>query len=386
VDFGSGGGAGANTITGGSEGGGAIRITAGGTLNLAGTLSANGDYGWQDSSGGGAGGSLWLSANTLTGLGTISAAGGNGDFWNGGGGGGGRVAIYSPTNLFAGVTNVSGGLGWLAGQNGTVFMSTTPLNFLVSWQSPTGVVNNTVSYVDVLFNEAVDPASVTAAAFSLTTPAGVMNATNLSAAALSGVANDVRVSFPVQNLPGNYSLQTAPLLLTNILGVPLTQAFTGNFTITLPTISGGVADTNGAPVAGVTMQPNGGLPATATDTNGNYSIGVPPGWNGAITPAYGSYVFVPGAINYTNVAASLTNQNYLMVTTIVPSLAAVLAGANLSLVWPGIPGVTYQAWSSTDLVNWAPYGNAIPGANTPIQILVPATNSPALFFRIGAAN
>ena len=329
---------------------------------------------------------MWLSANTLTGLGTISATGGNGDLWNGGGGGGGRIAIYSPTNLFAGVTNASGGLGWMNGQSGTIFLSTTPLVFLVSSQSPTGVVNNIVSYVDLLFNEAVDPASVTAAAFILTTPAGVMNASNLSATALSGVANDVRVSFPVQNLPGNYSLQTAPLLLTNILGVPLAQAFTGNFTITLPTISGLVADTNGAPVTGVTMQPNGGLPAATTDPNGNYSIGVPPGWNGAITPAYGSYVFVPGTINYTNIAASLTNQNYLMVTTIVPSLTTSLVDTNLSLAWPGIAGVTYQAWSSTDLINWALYGNAIAGANGPLQILVPLTNSPAAFFRIGAAN
>jgi hypothetical protein len=385
MDFGSGGGAGANTITGGSEGGGAIRITAGGTLNLGGTLSANGDYGWQDSSGGGAGGSLWLSANTLTGLGTISAMGGNGDLWNGGGGGGGRIAIYSPTNLFAGVTNVSGGLGWMTGQSGTVFLSSTPFNFLVSSQSPTGVVNNTVSYVDLLFNEAVDPASVTAAAFTLTTPTGVMNASNLSAAALSGVANDVRVSFPVQNLPGNYSLQTAPLL-TNILGAPLAQTFTGSFTITLPTIAGTVTDTNGAPVAGVSIQPNGGLPSATTDTNGNYSIGVPPGWNGAITPAYGSYVFIPGTMNYTNLAASLTNQNYLMVTTIVPSLASSLAGTNLSLAWPGLAGVTYQAWSSTDLINWVPYGNALPGANAPMQILVPLDASPAVFFRIGAAN
>lgn len=386
VNFGSGGGAGVNTITGGSEGGGAIRITAGGTLNITGILSANGDYGWQDSSGGGSGGSLWLSANTLTGLGTISAAGGNGDLWNGGGGGGGRIAIYSPTNLFAGVTNVSGGLGGMNGQSGTVFLSTSPLDFLVSSQSPIGVVSNTVSYVDLLFNEAVDPASVTVAAFTLTTPVGVMNASNLSAAALSGVANDVRVSFPVQNLPGNYSLQTAPLLLTNILGVPLAQTFTGNFTITLPTISGAVTDTNGAPVAGVTVQPNGGLPAATTDTNGNYSIGAPFGWNGAITPTYGSYVFVPGTLNYTNLAASLTSQNYLMVTTIVPSLATSLMGTNLSLSWPGIAGVTYQAWSSTDLINWVPYGSAISGANGPIQILVPATNSPAAFFRIGAAN
>jgi len=97
-------------------------------------------------------------------------------------------------------------------------------------------------------------------------------------------------------------------------------------------------------------------------------------------------VFIPGTMNYTNLAASLTNQNYLMVTTIVPSLASSLAGTNLSLAWPGLAGVTYQAWSSTDLINWVPYGNALPGANAPMQILVPLDASPAVFFRIGAAN
>jgi len=195
----------------------------------------------------------------------------------------------------------------------------------------------------------------------------------------------VRVSFPVQNLPGNYSLQTAPLL-TNILGVPLAQAFTGNFTIMLPTISGTVADTNGAPVAGVTVQPNGGLPATITDTSGNYSVGVPPGWTGAITPSYDAHVFIPGTMNYTNLAASVSSQNYLMVPTIAPSLASSLAGTNLSLAWTGLAGITYQAWSSTDLMNWVPYGNAIPGANGPMQILLPVDASPAVFFRISAAN
>jgi hypothetical protein len=248
-------------------------------------------------------------------------------------------------------------------------------------QSPTGVVSNVVSAVDLTFDEAVNPASVSGAAFSLVSPAGAVSGL---AASVSG-ANSVHLTFPVQNLPGNYTLQAATAL-TDILGVPLSQGYSGGFTISLPTISGTVSDTNGAPVSGVTVQPNGGLPATTTDINGNYSIGVPPGWNGSIIPAFGTFTFVPGTINYTSITGSLTNQNYLMVTTISPAIAASLTGTNLSLAWPGISGVTYQAWSSTNLVDWLPYGNAILGTNGAMQINLLQDGSPQVFFKLGAAN
>lgn len=385
TDFGSGGGKGANTGTGGSEGGGALRLSVGGTLNLNGTLSADGDYGWQDDSGGGSGGSLWITVTTLTGFGTLSAAGGYGDLWNGGGGGGGRIAIYAATNLFLGVTNLAGGYGAVDGQPGNLFLGTTPIDFLVTAQSPTGTVSNTVSYVDVTFNEAVEPASVSTAAFTLTTPAGVMNPASLSAGALAWAPSTVRVSFPVQNLPGDYSLQTAPQL-TNIFGRPLVAGYTGNFTVVLPTISGTVRDTNGAPVAGVAIQPSGGLIGATTDANGAYSIGVPPGWNGTLTPSLDAFVFVPGVLNCANVTASLTNQDFLMVTFISPVLATGITSTNLSVGWQGISGVTYQAQYSTNLVDWLPYGDTIPGTNGPMQFSVPLDGSPSVFLRVQAAN
>ena len=100
VDFGSGGGNGAATITGGSEGGGALRLSVAGALNVDGNVSANGNPGWQDDSGGGAGGSVWISAGTLSGAGNISAMGGSGAPLGGGGGGGGRIAIYTPDEQF----------------------------------------------------------------------------------------------------------------------------------------------------------------------------------------------------------------------------------------------------------------------------------------------
>lgn len=131
VDRGSGGGGGANAYFGGCQGGSALRLLVGGTLNVAGSVTANGTPGWQDDSGGGAGGSIWITAGGLTGVGSISAAGGPGDLFGGGGGGGGRIAIYSPTNLFSGTFSVAGGYGAYPGEAGTVFI-TTNLNPLIA--------------------------------------------------------------------------------------------------------------------------------------------------------------------------------------------------------------------------------------------------------------
>ncbi len=388
VDFGSGGGGGDGAGTVGSQGGGAVRLSVGGTLSLNGNLSANGNFAQQDYAGGGAGGSLWISANTLTGAGTISAAGGDGDLFGGGGGGGGRIAIYCPTNLFSGITNAGGGFGAMDGQPGTIFLSSALPNFLVLSQSPTGTVSNTVSSVDLTFSEAVDPASVSASAFTITTPAGVLPTGNV--AATSNGPTTVHVSFPLQNLNGIYSIQATTI--TNILGTPLTSPYTGNFTILLPVISGTVSDTNGAPVAGVTLQPDGGLAASVSDSNGNYSIDAPPGWNGTITPSLGTLVFVPHARTYANVAASIANENYLAVPTIAPNLASSLSNTNVSVTWTGISGVTYQVWISQDLINWQPYGDTIPGTNGLMQIQVPDNyfpsqfGYPAVFLRISASN
>jgi len=383
VDFGSGGGNGAATITGGSDGGGALRLSVAGALNVGGNVSANGNPGWQDDSGGGAGGSVWISAGTLSGAGNISAMGGYGAPLGGGGGGGGRIAIYAPTNNFIGTTNASGGSGASPGQPGTLFLSSAFAGFQIISQSPTGLVLNTVSYVDLNFSEALDPASVSASDFTLVTPAGVLAQTNLSAA-VSGLST-VRVSFPAQNLLGNYSLQAATAI-SNIFGLPLGQAYAGTFTISLPAISGTVTDTNGAPVAGVLLQPDGGLTGVTTDTNGSYALGVPPGWNGTVTPALGSFIFVPTALVYTNVTGPLTGQNYLMVSTIAPDLAAGLSGTNFSMSWAGLPGVTYQIWSSTNLVDWQPLGDALAGTNGPMQFILPLGSDPAAFFRVGATQ
>ena len=79
-------------------GGGAIRLRVTGNTQLGGTISADGpDLG---STGGGAGGSIWLTTGTLAGDGLIRADGSRSGTYLGygyGHGGGGRIAVYLDT-------------------------------------------------------------------------------------------------------------------------------------------------------------------------------------------------------------------------------------------------------------------------------------------------
>src|ERR1019366_4683799 len=73
------------------------------------------------------------------------SGGGNGNNSFGGNGGGGRIALYAPTNNFTGQTNLAGGAGATSGQPGTLFLAASPIPFLITSHSPTGIVNTTVS-------------------------------------------------------------------------------------------------------------------------------------------------------------------------------------------------------------------------------------------------
>ena len=105
-----------------SLGGGAIRLQVEGTLTLAGKISADGQSsaGW---SGGGAGGSLWVTADILTGGGLFSAAGSLVS-------GGGRIAVYYRDGSgFGGFTTSTTAAGAASGQDGTLaFVDTSVPN------------------------------------------------------------------------------------------------------------------------------------------------------------------------------------------------------------------------------------------------------------------
>ena len=119
---------GSNNSAVGGSGGGFIKLTISGTLDVDGTISANGNTGGTStvnySGGGGSGGGINISAGTFSGDSgaTITANGGVGpDPGNAesGGGGGGRIAIYYTTNSFSGSMLARGATGNAAGRDGS---------------------------------------------------------------------------------------------------------------------------------------------------------------------------------------------------------------------------------------------------------------------------
>src|SRR5262249_13833356 len=136
--------------------------------------------------------------------------------------------------------------------------------------------------------------------FQVYTPAGLIAQSSLVVSTPN--AKTVRITFPQQNYVGDYRVEAGPGI-EDVFGQPMSQVYTGAFTIALPTISGVVTNTNGAPVAGVTIQPSGGLQGAITDGSGNYSFGVPLNWSGTVAPTYSGSMFVPGTRGYSNVQA-----------------------------------------------------------------------------------
>jgi len=131
------------------------------------------------------------------------------------------------------------------------------------------------------------------------------------------------------------------------------------------------------------LQPSGGLSPTTTDTNGNYALGFLPGSSFTVTPSLGNLVFLPGSMSYSSAVASVSNQNYLAASTIASYLTTGVNTTNFVLGWLGLPGINYQVYSSTDLINWLPYGSGFTGSNAPIQIVVPMGGvGPAQFFSV----
>ncbi|MFH1845345.1 MAG: hypothetical protein ABIF77_19345, partial [bacterium] len=120
VNMGSGGGRHTYHDQAGGAGGGALVLTVNGTLQVEGSVTANGADGSCCRGGGGSGGSIYVTASALAGQGTISANGGNGHTL-GGGGGGGRIAIYYDADTFTGSMSACGGSGYQYGGGGIIF-------------------------------------------------------------------------------------------------------------------------------------------------------------------------------------------------------------------------------------------------------------------------
>ncbi len=315
VDLGSGGGGAAWYGNVGNVGGGAIRLTVGGTLTLDGSVRANGvSSGGRE--GAGAGGSIYLTAQTLSGSGAILAVGGNGSApHNSGAGAGGRIALYSDSNSFSGTNSVRSGAP-ISGEAGSLYQAATPAPAVVRY-SPSGTLIAVVDHVDVVFNTVIAGGSLTSADITFLTPTGAIASANLTLASTDGAT--WRIGFPPQTAPGLYRL-TVGADVASLYGVPATEPVTASFTIQEPILAGFVRDTNNVAVASVTVATADGVRSTATDNDGVYALAVPPGFTGNLVASKLGWEFTPSALGFTNVTANASNQNFLAVSVSIPTL------------------------------------------------------------------
>jgi hypothetical protein len=91
------------------------------------------------------------------------------------------------------------------------------------------------------------------------------------------------------------------------------------------TISGNVGVTGWS--SGVTLSYTDGTPKTViSQPDGSYSIPVPAGWTGTVTPSHPCFNFTPANHPYTNVTSNKTNQNFTGTFNNSAPLCAVTAG------------------------------------------------------------
>jgi hypothetical protein len=106
---------------------------------------------------------------------------------------------------------------------------------LVVLSSPTGNQNPGVDHVQVNFNSAIDPASLTADHVSFTGPAGALSVTDIEPVPYTNNTQFV-ITFDSQVAAGNYAL-TLSTGITDAYGNPLSAPFTDRFTITAPAVT-----------------------------------------------------------------------------------------------------------------------------------------------------
>lgn len=84
-----------------------------------------------------------------------------------------------------------------------------------------------------------------------------------------------------------------------------------NAQVQILTISGRVLTTSGSGIGGVTILADVGGDSTETDSTGYYSLSVPYGWSGRISPSKPGYEFAAPSNEYAGVTSDRTGQDYV---------------------------------------------------------------------------
>jgi hypothetical protein len=91
----------------------------------------------------------------------------------------------------------------------------------------------------------------------------------------------------------------------------LASPWSPELSFTLLGISGVVSTPDRAPLAGVLLQADTGGASAVTDAQGAYSMGVPTGWSGTVTPSRTNTTFSPRERLYAALTENISGQDYL---------------------------------------------------------------------------
>jgi hypothetical protein len=195
---------------------------------------------------------------------------------------------------------------WVTANNGTPWKFKTEFVVLVTISGNAGVGGATLSYTEGTAKHVTADSN---GAYSINVP---LNWTGTVTPSKAG-----------------YLFTPASASFTNLSANQTVQNFTA---IAVYVISGN------AGVAGATLSYVNGTPqSVVADASGNYSIVVPVGWSGTVTPSKLGYVFSPANRAYTALAANQSLQNYVATFITYNIIGNVgVAGATLTYT-DGVP-------------------------------------------------
>ena len=234
---GSGGGGGSPgwaSFSIGGNGGGLVKISSGGYLNLVGIIAVNGENGddagtccGARGAGGGAGGSIYLSADSITGSGSLAATGGQGGDAekDGGGGGGGRVYVYFNTsNTYSGAINTTGGDAPIYaqdGQDGTNFIENSVTHDLII-PAGNGIwyanEKNSWSFGDLDFQDNINIASTSAVPLVITSSGTSTISDNTTITLIGSYTSDTIGAGLTLDLSGDVTIPATSTISANGTG------------------------------------------------------------------------------------------------------------------------------------------------------------------------
>jgi len=202
----------------GGPGGGVIHLSIGGQLQVDGQITANGADGVSPYSGGGSGGSIWLSAAACSGAGSISANGGAGEPRDGGGGGGGRIAFYTgagqaSASTFAGTTSARGGAGATYGGPGTIYLQGTSRLVQIDNGGPRGTT--TLASGSGVFDLATGGGAVVWLSFAGGAPLELNNVTIGASSRLSSLPSSSTTGLVQMTIRSNMTIQAGGAILVD---------------------------------------------------------------------------------------------------------------------------------------------------------------------------